>query len=218
MIHLADSAPVASGNNSAVYRHPDDQSILVKVVRSEAARRQKARWGFLRGRRRRFYHLKNFMRVLEEQVAYYAAEGHPSQHLEEVVGLVDTDIGPGLAVRCETFRSDIAPTVASLMKSRRLDRSLLPLLDEFFDWLERSPVVVNELGIDNLVLSDRLPGQLRIVLIDGYGENAAIPLKSWSQSLNRYDKRQKAEKLRARLNAAALSAEDALDQSLTASG
>ncbi|MBB6179967.1 YrbL family protein [Pseudorhizobium flavum] len=217
MIHLADSAPVASGNNSAVYRHPDDSSILVKVVRPEAVKRQKTRWGFLRGRRRRFYHLKNFMRVLEEQVAYYAAEGHASQHLEEVVGLIDTDIGPGLAVRCETFRSDIAPAVASLMKSGQLDRSILLLLEEFFDWLERSPLVVNELGIDNLVLSDRLPGRLRIVLIDGYGENAAIPLKSWSQSLNRYDKRQKVEKLRARLNAA-LSSEDALDRSLTASG
>lgn len=218
MIHLADSAPVASGNNSAVYRHPDEPSILVKVVRPEAVRRQKAHWGFLRGRRRRFFHLKNFMRVLEEQVAYAAAEGHPSQHLEEVVGLVDTDIGPGLAVRCETFRNDIAPTIGSLMKSRRLDRSILALLEEFFHWLERSPLVVNELGIDNLVLSDRQPGRLRIVLIDGYGENAAIPLKSWSQSLNRYDKRQKVDKFRARLKAAALTVDDADDQSLAASG
>ena len=83
----------------------------------------------------------------------------------------------------------------------------MALLEEFFHWLERSPLVVNELGIDNLVLSDRQPGRLRIVLIDGYGENAAIPLKSWSQSLNRFDKRQKADKLRSRLKAAVLSAE-----------
>jgi hypothetical protein len=216
MIHLGDSAPVAWGNNSAVHRHPNDPSMLVKVVRPEAIRRQKARWGFLRGRRRRFFHLKNFMRVLEEQVAFYAAEGHASQHLEEVIGLVDTDIGPGLAVRCETFHSELAPTVASLMKSRRLDRSILLLLEEFFDWLERSPIIVNELGINNLVLSDRLTGRSRIVLIDGYGENAAVPLKSWSQLINRYDKRQKVDKLRARLNAAALSSDEALDQSLAA--
>jgi len=207
MIHLADSVPVASGNNSAVYRHPDDASILVKVVRPEALKRYEARWAFLRGRRRRFSHLKNFIRVLEEQVALYAAEGRSSRHLEEVIGLTDTDVGPGLAVRCETFKGEMAPTLASLVKSRQLDERVLPLLEEFYGWLERSPIVANDLGIDNLVLSDRLTGRPRIVLIDGYGENAAIPLKSWSQSLNRFDKRQKADKLRSRLKAAVLSAE-----------
>ncbi|CAD7054483.1 hypothetical protein REJC140_02170 [Pseudorhizobium endolithicum] len=207
MIHLKDTAPVAAGNNAAVYRHPQDRSVLVKVVRPEAMERYKARWDFLRGRRRRFFHLKNFMRVFEEQVAMYAVEGHASAHLEEVIGLVGTDMGPGLVVRCETYRGEIAPTLANLVASRRFDRRMLSLLDDFFTWLEQSPIVASDLSFRNLVLSDRLDNEPRIVLIDGYGENAAIPLKSWSQSLNRYDKRRKADKLRARLRAAADPAE-----------
>jgi hypothetical protein len=200
MIYLRGRDPVAAGNHMSVYGHPDDATVLIKVVRLDVFGKSNPRWDFLRGRRRRFLHLKNFMRVLEEQVAVLARDGKSSSHLEEVIGLVDTDLGPGLMVRCETFRGEMAPTLDKLYASGKLGEYILEPLEVFFSWLENSPVIASDLNTRNLVLSDRQDGKLQIVMIDGYGENAAIPLKSWSRELNRRDKRQKANHVRKRLN------------------
>lgn len=200
MIYLKDRAPVAAGNNSEVYRHPEDETTLVKVVKPEAIARANTRWDFFRGRRRRYFHLKNFMRVLEEQIAVLAAEGRASPHLEEVIGLVETDLGPGLMVRCETYQGEIAPTLHKIMTDGGLKDHMRQPLEAFLAWLEASPIVANDTGVGNMVLSDRRDGELRVVMIDGYGETAAIPLKSWSRWLNRHDKRRKCDSLRRRLN------------------
>lgn len=91
----------------------------------------------------------------------------------------------------ETFGGELAPNVHTLLSEGRFELRMMPRFEEFVRWLETSPVIVNDIGLRNIVLSDRVGSAPRFVLIDGYGETAAVPFKSWSSRWNRWDKRKK---------------------------
>lgn len=202
MIVLSGVKPLVAGGKSDVYTHPTDKSLLIKVMRPKTVERAIERASFLRGRRKRYYHLLNYWRCLEEQTAVLATEGHIPPHLEEVVGFVETDLGIGLVVRGETYRGQLAPTLRSIMKAGQFTEDMLRKADEFFDWLLSSPIIINDMKPVNLVFSEGRDGLERFVLIDGYGETAAIPVKSWFPWLNRAAKRKKIRKIRSLLTEA----------------
>jgi hypothetical protein len=196
MIEIGGATPLVVGGKSRVYKHPADETLLVKILRPEALERGLKRATFWRGRRRRYFHLLNYCRSIEEHAAVLAAGRQHPPHLERVVGLAETDLGIGLVVRGEFYRGALAPSLRSIMKAGKVTEEIIEKLDEFFEWLLDSPIIVNDMKPINLVLSQGRDGRERFVLIDGYGETAAIPVKSWFPALNRYAKRRKAEKLR----------------------
>ncbi|WP_102959906.1 YrbL family protein [Mangrovicella endophytica] len=201
MIILKGRQPAASGGINDVYLHPNDDSLLIKVTRDHAVARAAKKSAFFYGPERRYRHLKNFLRPLREQVALRAATGCGSAHLETLIGLTETDLGIGLIVKAETRDGRLAPTLDGLLKSSTFDAAMREELDRFCAWVVESPIVLNDLRARNLVYVDDPSGGGRFVMIDGYGETGAIPMKSWLGWLNRRSKRRDVARLLERVDA-----------------
>ena len=63
----------------------------------------------------------------------------------------------------------------------------------------RSPLILSEMNIDNVVYGSTGDGDERFVLIDGIGHKKFIPLEVASRALNRWNSRRKIRNLRRRV-------------------
>lgn len=200
---LGHAVPVATGNSRLVYRHPADAGLLIKLLRPEKAawfRQRRFRWY---QKRRRYRELGSFLQEIGEQLVARVQQGGLVPHLQEVVGLTETDLGPGLVVRALHARDGrYAPTLASVVRSGGFDAQAEQALERFFEWLLRSRIVVSDLNWGNLLYAwDEVLGASRFVLVDGMGEAAAFPLRSLVDWINRASKRRKIAALRTRIAA-----------------
>jgi hypothetical protein len=185
MIRLKDAEIIAAGHTRDVYRHPDDASLLIKVIRASAIATRY-------GRGSPWYKFK-----VREQIAVHAiGEPHP-RFLQKIVGFVETDMGMGLVVEAvRAADGSSAPTVAALAAEGALDEVRLAALDRFLDEMVNSPVIVADLNPFNVVYGRGADGVDHFVLIDGIGHKNLIPLERMSARLNRWSKVRKGDRFR----------------------
>jgi len=192
MLSIGDSRPVAEGSQRAVYQHPERPDLLVKVIRPEYVLRLMSRrqtsWRPLG----RYRQLKVFLRELREHLAAVAAHGSTPPFLQAIVGLADTDIGPGIVVRAVRDRDGrLAITLEKLIANGGFGPSERTLFDRFAQQLLTSPVVITG---DNIVYEDG--DEPRFVLIDGIGDTTVLRIKSHFPKLNRISKQRRINELR----------------------
>jgi hypothetical protein len=199
MILLKEAEVVASGSTRNVYRHPDDPSLLIKVIRPAAIEERFGRGApWYKSKGRRYGHLIAYLREVREQIAVNAIGGEHPSYLQKIVGIVETDMGMGFAVEAVRGRDgNYAPTVTELIRRGQLDRPARTKLDQFLDELVASPVIVADLNTSNVVLGHRPDLGDHFVLIDGIGFKNVIPLERMSTLLNRWGKARKASQFRA---------------------
>ena len=198
MFRLKDAEIIAAGHTRDVYRHPDDASLLIKVIRPSAI---EARYGrgapWYKFKRRRYRHLIAYLREVREQIAVHAAGGQHPPFLQKIVGFVETDMGMGLVVEAvRAADGTSAPTVAELAGRGALDQARLADLDGFLDDMVNSPVIVADLNPFNVVYGRGVGGVDHFVLIDGIGHKNLIPLERMSAWINRWSKARKADRFR----------------------
>ena len=218
MLVLKDAEVVAAGSTRNVYRHPDNPSLLVKVIRPSAI---EERFGsgapWYKFKRRRYRHLIAYLREIREQIAVHAMGGEYPAYLQKIVGIVETDLGMGFVVEAVLGRDgSFAPTVADLIRRGQLDRPIRAKLDRFLEELVASPVIVADLNPSNVVLGFDPERGERFVLIDGIGFKNIIPLERMSAYANRWGKARKASQFRATVEARAARAGALLRSSETA--
>ncbi len=197
IIDLKDQTASASGSLQHVHAYPGREDLLIKVVRKNFAESKWTGWrGWLK-RRRRLGVLTSALRTITEHLAMRNAGLFPGRHLQEFVALVDTSEGIGVVVRALRGRDGgYAPTLRTLLEQGRFTRETQALLDEFGDWLIKSPLIVGDLHIGNVVLAwDEEHGE-RLVLIDGMGEKNFIPLNTFFPGLNRANTRDRLKRMR----------------------
>jgi hypothetical protein len=202
---LKDAEVVAAGSTRNVYRHPDNPSLLVKVIRPSAI---EERFGtgapWYKFKRRRYRHLIAYLREIREQIAVHAMGGDYPPFLQKIVGIVETDMGMGFVVEAVLGRDgNFAPTVADLIRRGQLDRRIRAMLDQFLEELVASPVIVADLNPSNVVLGFTPERGEHFVLIDGIGFKNIIPLERMSTYVNRWGKARKATQFRAAVEARA---------------
>lgn len=186
--------PVAAGTRRFVFVHPHDSGLLVKVLRPDRMKDWWPRPVPWRRRTRRFQHLFPFFQEVREHMAACVEDGRPPRHLQNIVGFADTDYGLGLvysAVRQPDGR--LAPTLSSLIRTAEPD-ACIAAFEEFKKWLMQSRIVISELHMSNIVCTTDVKG-FHLVLIDGVGDKAIIPLRGYIPWLNRWRKRQYLTKL-----------------------
>lgn len=195
-IILANQTPLASGSTRYVYVHPDDASLLIKVVRADAIEK---RYG--RGRpwykvTRRYRHFISYMREVREQIALRAQrQDHPAC-LQKITGFVDTDLGFGLVVEAARDKQgQLAPTLPRLIDEGRFDAAARSHLESCFAELMQLPIILADIHGNNFVYAWREERGHHFVLIDGVGCKNFIPLNRIS-AINRYTKRRCIERLR----------------------
>lgn len=205
MLVLKDAEVVAAGSTRNVYRHPDNSSLLVKVIRPSAIEEKfgsGAPW--YKFKRRRYRHLIAYLREIREQIAVHAAGGEYPPFLQKIVGIAETDMGMGFVVEAVLGRDgNFAPTVAELIRRGQFDRPTRVKLDQFLDELVASPVIVADLNPSNVVLGFTPEKGEHFVMIDGIGFKNIIPLERMSAYANRWGKARKASQFRAAVEARA---------------
>ena len=119
---------------------------------------------------------------LKARLAGTATDDLPIPNLH---GFCDSDIGPVLAVERITLPGEaLGRTLKSHAAAGPLPASLIALLDQFAARMFAQGIVAGDMTAANIVLGQR-GAALQWVLIDGFGDIHAIPLRSASARLNR---------------------------------
>lgn len=198
---LSGTRPVAVGVKRAVFQHPEDPGLLVKVLHPAFIQKRFGSTGSYHNRHRRCLHYNYFLRELREYLVASARTPETLSVLPEVVGLVHTDLGLGLVVKkVSSLDGGLAPTIGALAASGGLDARRRAMLDDLERIVLDSDVVIDDLHPGNVVLTREASGLERFVLIDGLGSSTVIPLKAFVRCVNRMSKRKEFRRLRGMLD------------------
>lgn len=187
MLELSKFQPLALGHQRAVYQHPRLPNLVIKTMRPESVAR---RWDAPGKWLKRLPRTRQYVGYLRETREYIAAHVRVDADppLARIAGLVETDVGLGLV--CEKVLGpdgQMAPTLFQCW----LDHGGEPpwaarALADFLDGLLRHNVIVGDLNAANLVYGSDSRGGPRILMVDGFGEKALVPLSSLSRRFNRH--------------------------------
>ena len=196
---LAQLTPVANGQDRLVYDHPDYPDLLFKAPKSLHAALRLSEGAPIRVA---LADLGNFRRLMlklapktlwhpffKESDCYLTARlrGVETDDLPipNLYGFCDSDIGPVLAVERITLPGQrLGQTLKSIADKGPLPPDRITLLDQFADRMFRHQIVAGDMTAANIVLGQRGEAA-QFVLIDGFGDIHAIPLRSASARLNR---------------------------------
>jgi hypothetical protein len=188
-IDLSQAKLLAVGGRSWVYVHPDDPSLLVKVIRSDIYKR----WPVvLHGVRRRYLHSTILQREMREHKSLRAADPNPPWFLQKTVGLAETSLGSALVVKAERGREgEYAETLSKLARSGRLTDEMRAQLERFIAAFLASPVVAGDIRLSNIVHAYTPEHGDHFVLIDGIGDRTFVPVQRLVPPLNQLIKRRR---------------------------
>lgn len=192
IISLANAKPFAVGKKRLVYEHPDDRSLVIKVMRPEfrpANAKALPRWSTLVPR---YYFSMSFMRELREMIEMrFEEDAHP-RFLHRIVGFAETDLGLGLvAVAARARDGGFAPTLRHMLEHGGIDARARADLETFCHSVSTSGVVVGDLNADNIVHAHDDEAGSYFVLVDGIGDKTLIPILRVSGFLSRRSKARK---------------------------
>jgi hypothetical protein len=194
MIHLAGRVPIGSGKIRDVYVHPQDPDLLIKVISPKGWANAVKRWYRPAGP------LAVFYREIREH-RRLASRGHLPIHIQPVVGMTDTDLGLGLIVHAiRAAGGGYAPSLAAVDLGQYDPAEIRRAVSEFVTWAESGDAVLRDLHLANVVLQGTGAGY-RLVMVDGFGNLAVLPIRMWFRSINRRRNQWHAQRLLREFNA-----------------
>ncbi len=187
VLQLATQKPLAEGNRRLVFQHPEDPGLLIKVLKpgsySPDGQPKRRRAYKLRRREGAFiYHTRELTEYVATRIHNRSPQRLP---ICSIQGLVETDLGLGLAVEKVTDRDgSLAPTLRQVIERGQFNARTRQLFESFIEDMIDKHVVVYELSVDNIVLADDGTEECRFVCIDGMGSRTLIPIQEWSKWIN----------------------------------
>lgn len=199
MLELRHTTPIASGKHRLVFQHPDGPDYLVKVMRADELQAYRRAPWYQRLARTGPY--RGYLRELKEYLASRCASDGVSP-LARVVGLADTDLGPGLVVE-KVYGADgnLAPNLDSWVRRDGFTAEIQAAMDALLAQLLEHNVIAADLHAWNLVYGSDSQGGPRLVMIDGFGEKNMIPHCSMNRRHNASRTRHKFRRMLARTRA-----------------
>lgn len=195
MLALSQQQHFACGKKRLVFAHPDDPTLVIKVMRPDyaASRRKVPLWG---AARKDYYCIHMVLRELREHIEARLAADRLPDFLPPVEGLADTDLGPGLIVSAVRGRDgDFAPTLAQLIETGRVDTRLIADLERFCEQVEASSLVIGDLNPHNVLYGYSRARGSHFMLVDGLGDKTLVPLLKMSRVLSRRSRARKTRRL-----------------------
>lgn len=200
-LQLAHLEPLAKGHSRLVFQHPARADWLVKVIRPEVIEKRFGSGAAWYKRRRRFGQYLSYVRESQEYIAAWTRHGRELPFLQKVIGFATTDFGLGLITESARDRhGNLAPTLGSLIASKRYDGKVQADLEKFMDQLLGADVIISDMNVGNMVYAYDEVNQDHFVLIDGLGNNTIWPLKAMSRWINRRSKLGRYARLRRKIN------------------
>ncbi len=192
VIQLSTQEPAAKGGEKIIYFHPEDPTKLIKVMSPAYRTVLENRHPFLIQRRRIPYY-KFFLDLITEHIASREADAENRHFIENITGLVDTDLGLGLITTAiRNAEGGLAPTMGTLLKHHTFDERHWQATTVLADWIANSPLILRDLWIENIVWHE---ADQHFVLIDGIGPTYRPSMRPVFPAYNTYSNRKRAKKL-----------------------
>jgi len=184
---LADLEPFGIGGRRRCYIHPLEPAKCVKVLRQDDRRtiRLQSKRRIVPARWRREYDNNAHEQQVLEQLERRLGDIY-DRHLPRCYGTVATDLGPGLVLDLVRDRDGrISRSLRELISTGYPAAAFRPAFDELAEFLVEHTVLTRALLDHNIVTQERDDGSWRMVLIDGLGDPAWLPLARWFRGLGR---------------------------------
>lgn len=183
-LELDPDAVLIKGTGRAVYLHPKDPAMLVKVLRTD----KPGVVGPVKRVTRRLMPLTRYRFLFREYQVSLRAQilAHQRQEDPPVAaqfGLVQTNLGLGMV--CEHVHlpgEELGRTLRNIVRQDGID-SCIDELNAFAERMFSWGIRANDLHAGNIVLGSR-EGKVQFVLVDGMGDSHVIPIRSMSDRVN----------------------------------
>jgi hypothetical protein len=199
---LPPSSLVASGVQRAVYLHPSDRTKLVKVLKptTDMPRRKN-----FNGIMDRWFPSTRIRQVRKEYAEYLRVmlnhqEPDFRAPMSHMFGFVTTNIGLGcLTERVMMPDGSLGETLGAKVKNGTLTDTQLGHLNDTVRRLFQYDIRASDMNPNNFVFGQRDngtgPGPQECVLVDGFGDIHAIPVRSMAKWSNRMGLNDSCERL-----------------------
>ena len=189
---LSETDLVASGVQRAVYLHPHEQTKLVKVLKR--AEDMPARSNF-NGVMDRLFPGTRLRQIRKEYQEYLRVMlNHPEVDfhapIAHMFGFATTNKGLGcITERVMQSNGSLGETVGGKAKAGTLEDGDIALLNDTISRIYRYHIRASDMNPNNFVLGQRDNGSgmgpRECVLVDGFGDIHAIPVRSWGRWSNK---------------------------------
>lgn len=175
-----DDQPIASGNQSLVYWHPQDDGKLIKIPRALNTARDMPRTGLARSlckmKQRQRFNIGN--RRQRAAIRAYEASGRFCP-IPLCFGTVQTRLGEGQVIEAITDADGkLGPTLRDLMHDDRLEpehrSAVLHLMESAF----AHNLFIADLKLHNLVWGTAR-GRTSLFIVDGFDDHALFRPVGW---------------------------------------
>ncbi len=194
---LPQSNLVASGVQRAVYLHPTDRTKLIKVLKNAATMPRRQNFN---GVMDRWFPSTRLRQIRKEYAEYQRVMlDHPEPEfrapMSHMFGFVTTNIGLGcLTERVMQPNGGLGETLSEKIKAGTFSDAHLALLNDTVARLFDYNIRASDMNPSNFVFGQRDnglgPGPEECVLVDGFGDIHAIPVRSmakWSNRMGLHD-------------------------------
>lgn len=195
MYTLDPNNAIANGGEKLVFFHPDNDNQLIKVINPRYINYMNTAWP-ISTRLRRLPHYWFYIKEVTEHV--YSREANiPNMHfLQNITGLVDTNLGLGVSVEAVKKKNgELASSLAQIINAGEFSSVHDKALQDILIWVEDTYIIIRDLTTRNIVWDEL---NEHFVIIDGIGARHLPSLRSISRTYNRRSNRKRANKLRKR--------------------
>ncbi len=195
--------PVAKGAKKLIFYYPNDNDLLIKVLKPFKKSKEKNIIFDTISKLRQWYIVRLFYREIREYGKLKrSVNSGLCKHIPAFYGIADTNYGKGMIVEAIKEKDGgLCQTLKERLKSGNVQKDHILLLQEFFDNLTVSDIVAGDINSANLVLACH-DGENKFVMIDGLGDKTLIPFRSWFPGNKRSFLEKKYIKLKARIEQA----------------
>ncbi len=176
---------VASGVQRAVYLHPHDRTKLIKVLRGDADRPKRTNFNGVMDRLLPSTRLRQIRKEYQEYLRLMLNHKEASFHspISHMFGFATTNLGLGcLTERVMEPDGTLGETVGQKAKSGTLTQDDLDLLNDAIKRIYANRIRASDMNAKNFVIGHRDNGAglgpRECVLVDGFGDIHAIPVRS----------------------------------------
>ena len=184
---------IASGTQRQVYMHPLDPTKLVKVLREMPQTKGRAKLATRTERYfpslRKRWARKEYQEYLRLMLGDWGDDLHPP--MTHMYGFVVSNLGLGCL--CDAVLSadgTLGETLQSKAKQGTLDVTDLAFLNDTIRRMYKYDIRAGDMTARNFVFGQRAyngkPGPRECVLVDGFGDIHAIPIRSWGRFFNKF--------------------------------
>ncbi|MBO4852917.1 MAG: hypothetical protein J5477_04725 [Schwartzia sp.] len=155
---LSDASLIGRGLSKAVYAHPDDAALCVKIIEND-----NNDW------RRELSYRKVRKR-----------HGLTDGAIPVYYGPVETTLGEGFLFECiRDYDGAASATLADMLSGEDAERIAETALPKLRRLLMDERVILSDPNPDNFLVQKTAPDAFRLRVIDGLGTHATIPLMYW---------------------------------------